>query len=204
MIEPMFIRKFLPDEICNFVYNYCILKFSQEEEIEDRIDFQTHSFISRYGDPVMETILDMTTPVIEQNVGKKLWPANSFFRIYDKTSDLPIHTDRGSCEYTIALCLGAQPSDKPYNIYLGELDPNSDYGYFYDDKKWEKVKIEHKFPMLPNDALIFQGVNKVHWREYCEHDHYITVFLHYVEQEGEYKHLKFDKRRSLGAPKAHD
>jgi len=52
--------------------------------------------------------------------------------------------------------------------------------------------------MLPNNAVIFQGMEKIHWREYCEHDHFITVFLHYVDKSGPYKEWKFDKRNNIG------
>ena len=52
--------------------------------------------------------------------------------------------------------------------------------------------------MLPNNALIFKGIDKIHWREYCKHDHFMTVFLHYVDQNGKYAEHKFDKRDMLG------
>jgi hypothetical protein len=53
--------------------------------------------------------------------------------------------------------------------------------------------------MIPNNAVIFKGRDKIHWREMCKHDHFMTVFLHYVDQEGPYKDFKFDKRESLGS-----
>ena len=60
---------------------------------------------------------------------------------------------------------------------------------------------DYKFPMVVNNALIFKGMEKIHWREICNHDHFITVFLHYVDQEGPYKEYKFDKRSDLGEKK---
>ena len=57
--------------------------------------------------------------------------------------------------------------------------------------------------MIPNSAVIFQGTDKLHWREFCNHDYFITVFLHYVDQNGEYAKYKFDKRNRLGEPRAH-
>lgn len=195
MIKPIFIENFLPPELNNFIYNYCIIKYSSPGTW--KIDPSTSSIVSQYADPVMETILDMSTPVIEQNVGKKLWPTNSFFRIYDKGSDLKVHTDRSSCEYTVALCIGCSPHNKPYEIFIGEEDETSDYKFFNEENKYKRYKIEYKFPMVGNNALIFQGINKFHWREYCQHDHFITVFLHYVDQQGEYAHLKYDGREML-------
>jgi hypothetical protein len=198
-MKPIFIKEFLPQQILNLMYSYSVIKFSNQKKFN--IDSQTNSLISDYGDYLMETIMDISTPVIEQNVGKKLWPTYSFLRVYDKGSDLPIHIDRPSCEYTVALCLGADPVNIPYDIFVGEEDENSDYKYYNNEKEYKKYRIEHKFPMLPNNALIFKGMDKIHWREICNHDHFITVFLHYVDQEGQYKEYKLDKRNMLGDKK---
>jgi hypothetical protein len=172
------------------------MKYSNKTNFE--VDSQTSSLISEHSDPLMETILDLTTPVVEQNLNKKLYPTYSFLRIYDKGSDLPIHKDRPSCEYTVALCLGSDPAEKPYEIFVGEVDETSDYKYFDSKGNFNKYKINYKYPMKPNNALIFKGMEDIHWREICEHDHFITVFLHYVDQEGEFKEYKYDKRSMLG------
>lgn len=199
-MNPIFIKNFLPEQITNLAYSYSLIKYSNQKNFN--LDSQTNSLISEHSDYLMETLLDMSTPVIENNVNKKLFPTYSFFRIYDKGSTLPIHTDRGSCEYTVALCLGCDPIDKPYEIFVGEEDNNSDYKFYNDNGDWNRYRIDHKFSMLPNNALIFKGMDKIHWREYCEHDHFITVFLHYVDQEGKYAEYKFDKRNNLGEKKS--
>jgi hypothetical protein len=195
-MEPIFIKEFLPKQILNLAYSYSIIKYSNMKKFN--VDRQTQSLISEHSDFLMETLLDASVPVIEQNVGKKLWPTYSFFRIYDKGSDLKIHKDRESCEYTVALCLGADPINQPYEIFVGEEDENSDYKYYNRKEEVKRCRIEHKFPMIPNNAVIFKGMEKIHWREMCTHDHFITVFLHYVDQDGPYKEFKFDKRPMLG------
>jgi hypothetical protein len=194
-MQPLFIEKFLPDEILNLTYSYLIMKFGKQKEF--KVDTQANSLIGEHAENLMEVLLDMSTPVIEQNLGKKLWPTYSYFRIYDKGSDLPVHTDRESCEFTVALCLGADPIDKPYEIFIGEKDQTSDYKYFDKEEKLTRLRIDGKYPMSQNNALIFKGMDKLHWREICEHDHYMMVFLHYVDQEGPYKEWKYDKRKSL-------
>ena len=196
LVEPIFIKEFLPKQILNLIYTYSIIKYGNQKKFET--DTQTNSLISEHSDYLMETLMDLSTPVIEQNVKKKLFPTYSFFRIYDKGDDLRVHTDRESCEYTVALCLGAHPTDQPYEIFLGEKDKNSDYKYFSKKGDFERYRIDYKFPMMPNNAIIFKGMNKLHWREQCQHDHFMTVFLHYVDQDGEYKDFKFDKRSALG------
>tara|TARA_R100000908_G_scaffold64338_1_gene47879 strand:+ start:2009 stop:2617 length:609 start_codon:yes stop_codon:yes gene_type:complete len=198
-MEPVFIPEFLPKQILNLSYSYSLIKFSNTKDFE--IDDQANSLIGVYSDTFMETLMEASTPVVEQNVGKKLFPTYSYFRIYDKGSDLKIHKDRPSCEYTVALCLGAHPADVPYEIFVGEESDTSDYKYYSNEGEYNRYKIDYKFPMVPNNALIFKGMDKIHWREYCKHDHFMTVFLHYVDQEGEYKEWKFDKRKSLGEKK---
>ena len=199
LMEPIFITEFLPKQILNLSYSYSLIKFSNTKSFE--IDDQANSLIGVYSDTYMETLMEASTPVVEQNVGKKLFPTYSYFRIYDKGSDLKIHKDRPSCEYTVALCLGADPAQEPYEIFVGEEDNNSDYKYYSNEGDYNRYKIDYKFPMVPNNALIFKGMDKIHWREYCKHDHFITVFLHYVDQEGEFKEWKFDKRKCLGEKK---
>lgn len=198
-MEPIFIKEFLPPQILNLSYSYCVLKFGNQKKFT--IDDQTDSLCFEYSDFYMETLMEASTPVVEQNVGKKLWPTYSYFRIYDKGSDLKIHTDREACEYTVALCLGADPVDKPYEIFVGEEDEASDYKYYNKQKEYNRYRIDYKFPMVPNNALLFKGLDKIHWREMCTHDHFMTVFLHYVDQEGPYKEFKFDKRNMLGEVK---
>jgi len=193
---PIFIKEFLPQQILNLMYSYSVIKFSNKKNFN--IDSQTNSLVSEHGDYLMETLMDMSTPVIEQNVGKKLWPSYSFFRIYDRDSDLRIHTDREACEYTVALCLGADPINQPYEIFVGEEDETSDYKYYNKEGEYKRYRIDHKFSMVPNNAVIFKGMDKIHWRETCSHDYFITVFLHYVDQEGPYKEFKFDERNLLG------
>lgn len=195
-MEPIFIKEFLPQQILNIAYSYSIIKYSNQKKFQ--IDRQTGTLIGENSDFLMETILDLSTPVIEKNVGKKLFPTYSYFRIYDKGSDLKVHTDKESCEYTVALCLGSDPIDQPYEIFLGEEDNNSDYKYYNKDGKHKRYRIDHKYKMIPNNAILFKGIEKAHWREECTHDHFITVFLHYVDQEGPYKDYKFDKRNMLG------
>jgi len=199
-MEPIFINNFLPEQVLNICRSYLMIKLNNKTSFS--VDQTTNSLVTDYSDYLMETIMDLSTPVIEQNVGKKLWPTYSFLRVYDKGSDLKPHTDRPSCEYTVALCLGSDPEDKPYNIFLGEEDSSSDYKHIdMETKEMKSYRIEKKYPMTVNDALIFQGQGKSHWRETCSHDHFITVFLHYVDQEGDLADYKFDQRTHLGKQK---
>lgn len=198
-MQPLFIKEFLPQQILDLCNSYVFFKFANKKTFT--AEGQTNTFCTEYGDYLMEALMAASTSVVEQNVGKKLWPTYSYLRVYDKGSDLKIHTDRESCEYTVALCLGCDPKDKPYEIFVGEEDETSDYKYYNENEEYKRYRIDHKFSMLSNNALIFKGMDKIHWREMRTHDHFIAVFLHYVDQEGPYKEFKFDKRQVLGEAK---
>jgi len=199
-MEPIHIKNFLPKQVSTILYQYCLMKFSRPEwkpQIANRIDKQTDCLAWARDDDLMQTILDLSTPVVEKNVNKKLYPTYSYLRVYEKGTDLRPHTDREACEYTVALCIGSSPNDEPYNLFMGSLDESQDYQYLDMGNIMHKFKIEHKIPVSVNDAVIFQGIDKLHWREKCNHDHYITVFLHYVDQEGKYADQKFDGNNGL-------
>tara|TARA_R100000329_G_C7602635_1_gene213752 strand:+ start:729 stop:1331 length:603 start_codon:yes stop_codon:yes gene_type:complete len=195
-MKPIFIENFFPEEILKVTYSYLVMKTAATKEFT--YEPSSNTIASYYADSLCETLLDMSTPVVEQNVNKKLYPTYSFARIYDKGSHLPIHVDRGSCEYTVAICIGSQPSDVPYSIHIGKQNKNSTYHYIDQENEEVKLEIEHTFSMSTNNALIFQGLENLHWREKCIHDHFITVFLHYVDKEGEFTAHKYDGRELLG------
>ena len=69
LVEPIFIKDFFPKQILDLTYSYCVIKYSNLKKFD--LDTQTNSLISEHGDYFMETLLASSTPVIEQNVGKK-------------------------------------------------------------------------------------------------------------------------------------
>lgn len=198
-MQPITFEKFLPDQIVTLLYNYMIIKGSAEKEWTNDPG-TSKALLGYYGDYLMETILDMSTPVIENALNKKLWPSYSYVRIYDKDSDLPAHLDRKGSEYVLCLGLGSDPINKPYPIYIGSKDDEQDYTYQDVHNKDCTFKIENKFNMLQNTAILFSGQDKFHWRTKCKHDHFISLFMFYVDQKGEYIDQKFDGRTNLGEP----
>jgi predicted 2-oxoglutarate/Fe(II)-dependent dioxygenase YbiX len=52
--------------------------------------------------------------------------------------------------------------------------------------------------MNVGDAVLYQGMKKLHWREKFEGKWQAQVFLHYVDANGPNAHLKMDKRDNLG------
>ena len=79
VVEPIFIKEFLPKQILNLTCSYSIIKFSNQKKFN--YDEQTDSLVREHGDYLMETLMDMSTSVVEQNVGKKLWRERRKFRL---------------------------------------------------------------------------------------------------------------------------
>lgn len=137
------------------------------------------------GDSLMEFLLSGIHPRVEELSGCKLFPTYSFCRVYSRGHSLIRHRDRESCEVSVSLNLGPK-LQTPWPLWVkGPLG-------------------ESAVAMEPGDAVLYRGIECEHWREPLEEDQLTQVFLHYVEQDGPYSHLKFDQRRSLSispAPK---
>jgi hypothetical protein len=132
-----------------------------------------------FSDQLMEFVLQGLQPRIEELSGVKLDPTYSFLRIYRRGNFLERHLDRASCEVSVSINLGPA-LEKPWPLWVkGPLG-------------------ESAVELLPGDAVLYRGIECEHWREPLEADHAAQVFLHYVEQGGQYSEHKFDKRPSLG------
>jgi hypothetical protein len=131
------------------------------------------------ADPLMEFLLAGIHPRIEELSGCKLYPTYSFCRTYHRGHFLVRHRDRPSCEVSVSLNLGPK-LNAPWPLWVkGPLG-------------------ESAVAMEPGDAVLYRGIECEHWREPFEEEQLTQVFLHYVEQDGPHRDLKFDKRSNLG------
>ena len=71
----------------------------------------------------------------------------------------------------------------------------------YNKTNWS-IKIEDREIYLePGDALIYKGREFPHWRDTYEGEegsYLIQIFMHYVDAEGQFSHLKYDGRKGIG------
>ncbi len=116
-------------------------------------------------------------------VGKNLVPTYSFTRTYSKGSDLPRHSDRPSCQYSMTINIGGS-SDDPWPFFCkSKIIDNS------------TSKIIN--PMYV--PIIYMGMEVSHWREELEKDYSTHIFLHYVDgDDPKYKPYWYDKRKFIG------
>ena len=116
-------------------------------------------------------------PRIEELTGKLLHPTYSYSRIYTTNEQLPIHTDRNACEYSITLTLKYDQKIWPFWLKTSEGD----------------VEI-----MLDvGDILIYNGIKLPHWRDPLEGKFQYQAFLHYIDKLGQYQAHRWDRRKSF-------
>ena len=177
------VNNFLNDELCNVASNYAMFKKLNEFSTDTQVP-GTHSV---YADPLMESILLLMQPKIEEYTNKKLIPASSYYRVYLNGSILHDHIDRPACEISASITLGYNYHNKK-DDYIWPL-----HVYVNGEKKYFRCDV--------GDALIYKGNELVHGRDLLnvgEDSHHIQVFLHYVDLDGPYTQYKFDNRECIG------
>lgn len=152
---------------------------------------------SVYASSVFDSLLEQLTPNFEQASGKKLFPTYAYARLYAPGEELKIHTDRPACEISATLTLGFEGDVWP--IYMADYGSESVGRKVVTQQGEEKYIInESKICMDVGDAVLYRGMEKVHWREpYKEGKWQAQVFLHYVDANGPHAEHKYDKRPRL-------
>jgi len=150
-----------------------------------------------HGAPVFDSLLEQLTPHFEQASGKRLLPTYSYARLYTPGDELKIHTDRPSCEISATLTLGFEGD--PWPIYVGDYAKiGAGREVTTQEDSVSYLTNEREIKMNVGDAVLYRGMDKVHWREpYKEGKWQAQVFLHYVDANGPHSEWKYDKRSEL-------
>ena len=135
-----------------------------------------------HGAMAFDKLLVDLLPHFEKVSGKRLLPTYSYARLYKNGEKLKAHTDRESCEISATITLGFE--GKAWPIYMADQDG----------------KNEAKLDMNVGDAVLYRGMEKLHWRKKFKGEWQAQVFLHYVDADGPHKEWKFDKRNKLNLP----
>ena len=137
---------------------------------------------SAYGDPAFDGLLEYLRPRFEEASGLQLSSTFSFFRLYKRGDKLERHRDRPACEVAVTLNIGQQPSD-PWPLYVqGNVNC-------------------YRAQLSPGDALLYRGIDLLHWREPFQGNWLLQAFLFYVDRSGPYADQRFDGRITLMRPK---
>jgi hypothetical protein len=170
----------LETSLAEFFWTYVHVKFASQ--MLPRRDRQVPNTPAAYGDPTFDGLLEHLRPRVEAQSGLHLLPTYSYFRLYKHGDVLERHRDRSACEISVSLNIGQTPA-APWPIYI-----EKDAGPF-------------AALLSPGDALLYRGIECLHWRDRYEGSQLVQVFLHYVDRDGPHADQKYDGRRSLMSPK---
>lgn len=174
----VFVKGFIDPQGIQTISKYLEYAFSQE--LLERYNSEDVSSYSRYGDPLIETVMHNATEHMEELTGKKLYPTYSYTRVYVKGDVLKPHVDRFACEYSATIHVATKGESWPIWMKVNGGEPMH-------------------FVLEPGDAVVYKGCEVVHWREVADKTEVnAQITLHYVDQNGPYVDYKFDKRPGIG------
>ena len=172
----------LPIQVVNNVLNSELLDLLKEyykETISKNVwvlgDRQSNRY-KAHNEPMSRFLHYECLPLIERIVGKSMKPTYTYLSSYVKGADLPPHTDRPDCEYTVSFVVD-KPEGSNWNIYVHKPQQEVKHKGRYD----EKPPLEECEP-VDCDAgglMLFQGTDHIHFREELETDYYNILLLHY-------------------------
>jgi len=145
-------------------------------------DPQSHRYVAR-NEKVSRLVHEDLTPLVSLIVGRRVEPTYSYFSGYVRNSELPLHTDRDDCEYTVSLLLERKPSGIGWPIYL---EKRAGTGLTPGPKR--HVVGEGARTALDcgeNAFMIFKGRHHAHFREAFKGEHAYILLLHYVHHPAE-------------------
>ena len=97
-------RSVIPEPMLSVAYVYALKLARSGHMFTD--DPQVPNTPSMYGDPLMESMLDVFLPNLEQALNLKLFQTYAYFRVYKTGDVLKKHKDRPACEISVTATLG--------------------------------------------------------------------------------------------------
>lgn len=173
----------ISQDVCKIVTNYALFDEIQNYSKEYNLygeSSRVPNAHSKYADPLMESILIYLKNIIEEEIEISLYPTYSYYRVYRNNDDLSFHKDRESCEISCSVC----------------------FGYSYEQHlSWPLIVNNKEFKMSPGDILIYKGIELEHGRKPLISEKnvwHVQGFFHYVDKNGPYSNMKYDKREKVG------
>ena len=170
------VRGLLPAALCRTLYRYALARAESGTMMADTK--VPGAPLSQAYDPIMEELLHRLTPWSERLSGHALYPTYAFFRVYRRGDALQKHRDRPQCEVSLSINLGYAAREAWPICLRGDGDAVA-------------IGLE------PGDAVLYRGIELMHWREPFDGDHCAQVFLHYVTQHGPHAEWRYNRREQL-------
>jgi hypothetical protein len=178
------VKNFLDIDFVNFIQHYFFVRIKAGQYAKE--DSQAPLSRSFYGDPLMDSILDLSCDALSEISGFKLLPTYTYTRMYSMGDELHIHRDRPSCEISATLALAVPEGSNISPIYFSQNEDKSDA---------TEIILE------PGDLCLYRGCDLYHWREPFTQKWYLQSFLHYINADGPYQDNIYDGREFLGTQK---
>ena len=171
--------EFTPVCVSNVVHSEMLelLKSYYRKTISEKVfplgDKQSNRF-KAHNEPMARFLQYEILPLIEKITLKKLRPTYTYLSSYVKDSDLPAHTDRADCEYTVSFLVN---KDVDWPIYLHKVkQPVKHKGrHGFNPDKEECLELDSDIGGL----IIFNGTDHLHFREKYSGEFYDILLLHY-------------------------
>jgi prolyl 4-hydroxylase len=156
-----------------------ILKSYYKETISSSVFELGDGQSNRYkaGDEAISRFLHYELlPLFEVILKKKLKPTYTYLSAYIKDADLPPHTDRPECEYTVSFIVD-KPDNAVWPIYVHKTkqEKKNVGSYKFTPPKEECIE----FDCDAGGLMIFCGTDHIHYREKLPFDYYNVLLLHY-------------------------
>src|SRR5215470_9190882 len=141
--EYLILESVLPEPLLTVAHEYAIKRaLLSRETTSAGAAPGTPSF---YGDPLMDTLLDLVQSVAETFTGIELFPTFSDLRVYARGAIVNPHTQRPAGEIALSISLGFE-APKPWPFFIGT---------------------RHGFQtayLAPGDGILYRAVDCPHWR----------------------------------------
>ena len=172
-LNPILINDVIDDEIKDILKNY------YKKCIDDKVfilgDRQANRYKS-HNEGLSRVVHYELLPLIENIVDKKLRPTYTYISFYISEADLPAHTDREDCEFTVSFIID-KPENSTWNMYV--------------DKEKQPIKYKGRYDHTPcknncfsvdcnaGGLMLFDGTDHIHFREKTELEFYNIILFHY-------------------------
>jgi hypothetical protein len=172
------VQDFLDPITTQTISVYLENRIRRDEWRQDEYDPTTR--IAYYADPLIETVLQTSLPLVSEVCGKELYPTYSYARVYQPGEELEPHVDRPSCEISVTVNVASKGRPSPIWMHYKDNQP-------------------HSYTLNPGDAVVYKGCEAKHWRDTFKSDQLNVQFmLHYVDKLGPHAYKKYDNRPGLG------
>ena len=199
----VYVEGLLSEEECDTAVNILINSHENGNSVVDNYCKKSISF----NKSELSEIHYNKKELFENILNMKLVPTYNFSRIYKPGEILKKHIDRYACEISVSITLGYVGDIWP--IYFLDRNESAENIFYHLEQKQytQKNSGDESFSPFMNTAnklkfkikkgagVFYRGCELIHWRdEYVEGLEQAQVFFHYVNANGPYRDLNFDKQ----------